>query len=195
MMTFEQLPKEEQLKLKQAFLKDPGIQKLDNMAIYFQKHNDFIKALETRKEIDRQWEYVKQQHCKDYDNVIEETIKLSELNLPNEVLQPLLENIISIFICCCIIETAHYDANELLKKFNKNYSMDNFQDLVDLINNVKKKLKYLSDETGYMDDLYWYDSCDKFMDMVKNKARSILKKKDSINRWGNNFKKYIDGTL
>lgn len=194
-MTWDQIPLEDQKKLRIAFLNNKETQKLDQQASIYQKNGYFIKALECRKEIDSQWEYVKQQYCKEYDDVIEETVKLSDLNLSEEILQPLLENIISIFMCCCIIETSHYDANEILKKVNKNYSMDNFNDIVSLIDSIKKKLNYLQKTTGYMDDLYWYDSIDNFHTMIKNKAKSILKKKDAINRWGNNFKKYVDGTL
>lgn len=194
-MNWNQVPLEEQGRLYQAFLNNQGIIKLSNLASEYIKTKQYIQALETKKEITAQWEYVKQQHLKDYDKVIEETVKLSDLHLSEEILHPLLENIISIFMCCCIIETAHFNANEILKKVNPDYSMDNFADLVSLIDNVNKKLKYLQVTTGYMDDLYWYDICDKFHDMVRNKARSILKRKDDINRWKGNLKKYIDGTV
>lgn len=195
MITWEQVPLQEQQKLRLAFNNNPSIVKLDNIASTLQNQRDYIGALKIKQEIEAQWEYVKKAHLKDYEDVVEEAVKLSDLNLPIEILQPLLENVITIFMCCAIIETSHYDGNELLKKFNKDYSMDNFSDLVSLIDNVKKKLKYLQDTTGYMDDLYWYDCCDKFHEMVKSKARSILKKKNDIERWGKNFKKYIDGTL
>lgn len=194
-MTFEQLPKNEQEQLRKAFLNDPGILKLEQASIMYQKNHNYIAALECKKSIEKEWEYVKQEHCKDYDRVINETVKLSELHLSHEVLQPLLENLLTIFMCCDIIDTAYFNANEILKKVNKSYSIDNFSDLVSLIKNVKKKINYLQDTTGYMDDLIWGDSCDKHYEMLKSKSRSILKKKDDINRWGQNLKKYIDGTL
>ena len=192
-MTWDRIPLEEQLKLRKAFENNEGIKKLDNLASKLQKNKDYIGALECKKEIEARWEHVKNSHCKDYDKVVEETVKLSDLNLPKEILQPFLKNIISIFICCSIIETCHFDANEIIKKANPDYSVDNFSDLVSLIDNVKKKLKYLQETTGYMDDDFWYDTCDKFQIMVNNKAFSILKKKDT--NWSNNLKKYIDGTL
>jgi hypothetical protein len=64
-----------------------------------------------------------------------------------------------------------------------------------MIGIVESHLKFLQTETGYMDDLAWGEGCDKQYEMIRNKARSIMKKKDDINRWGQNLKKYIDGTL
>lgn len=195
MITFEQLPLKEQLELRRAFDKDPGTIELDRQASYFHRNKQFVQALQLRQEIDRQWKCLKESYIADYKKVVEETVKLSDLHLSEEILQPLLENIITLFICCSIIETAYFEADEILKGVNKDYSIGNFSDLANIVNSVKKKLKYLQDETGYMDDLYWYDSCDKHYEMIKNKARSILKKKGNIKRWGQNFRKYIDGTL
>ena len=98
-------------------------------------------------------------------------------------------------MACDIIETAHFNANEILKSHNKNASLDNYDDLKTMIGIVESHLKFLQTETGYMDDLAWGEGCDKQYEMIRNKARSIMKKKDDINRWGQNLKKYIDGTL
>ena len=199
MITWEQVPLKEQQALRLAFVNDPSIKKLDQLAAQLQHNRDFIGALEVKKEITAQWEYVKQTHLKSiqpkYDKTVNETLKLSELGLPEDKLQTLVENMITIFMACDIIETAHFNANEVLKSHNKNASLDNYDDLKTMIGIVESHLKFLQTETGYMDDLAWGDGCDKQYEMIRNKARSIMKKKDDINRWGQNLKKYIDGTL
>lgn len=195
MITWEQIPHQEQQALRLAFCNDPSIKELDQLATQLQHNMDFMGALNVKKEIEAQWEYVKQTHLKSYNKTIQETVKLSQLGLPEDKLQSLVENMLTIFMACDIIETAHMNANEILKKHNKNYSLDNFNDLTSFIDRVKAHLRFLQSETGYMDDLAWGDGCDKQYEMIRNKARSIMKKKDDIKRWGQNLKKYIDGTL
>lgn len=195
MMTWEQVPLQEQQKLRIAFCNDPSIKQLDQLATQLQHSGDFIEALHIKKEIEARWEYVKQTHLKSYDKTVQETVKLSELGLPEDKLQSLVENMITIFMACDIIETAHMNANEILKSHDKNASLDNFKDLTSFIDRVKNHLRFLQSETGYMGDFAWGDGCDKQYEMIKNKARSIMKKKDDITRWGQNLKKYIDGTI
>lgn len=194
MITWEGLPLDERMALRKAFETNPEVIHMEQAASAYQRANNFIKTLEMKKEIDKQWEYVKQVHMEHYMQTINETVKLSSLGLPEETNQMVIENILVIFMACDLIETAHMNANEALKKINKDYSMDNFQDLTSLVGGVKRHLKFLQQETGYMDDLTWGDSCDKQYDMIRNKARAIMKKKDT-SRWGQNLKKYIDGTL
>lgn len=195
MITWEQVPPQEQQKLRLAFVNNPSIKKLDETAIRLQKNRDYIGALKVKEEIAAQWEYIKQTHLEHYKDTIQETVKLSKIGLPEDKLQNLIENMLTIFMACDIIETAHMNANEVLKSYNKNYSLDNFNDLTSLIDRVKAHLKFLQSETGYMDDFAWGDGCDKQYEMTRNKARAIIKKKDNIKRWGQNLKKYIDGTL
>lgn len=199
MITWEQIPIKEQQALRLAFCNDPSVKQLDFTATKLQKQGDFIRALEIKKQIAAQWEYVKQTHLRDvqpkYDKTVNETVKLSELGLPEDKLQILVENMITIFMACDIIETAHFNANEILKSHDKNASLDNYDDLKTMIDIVKSHLKFLQLETGYMDDFAWGEGCDKQYEMIKNKARSIMKKKDNVERWGQSLKKYIDGTL
>lgn len=195
MMTWEQVPLEEQQKLRVAFCNNPSIKKLDQLATKLQRNGDFIGALNLKKEIEAQWEHVKQTHLKSYDNTVQEAVKLSELGLPDDKVQYVVENMLTIFMACDIIETAYLNANEVIRKHDKSASLDNFNDLTSLIDRVKSHLRFLQNETGYMNDLAWGDGCDKQYEMIKNKARSIMKKKDNITRWGQNLKKYIDGTI
>lgn len=195
MITWEQVPLKEQEKLRSAFCNNPSIKQLETIAADYLKRGDYIKALETKKEITAQWEYVKEVHLKTYHNTVQEAVKLSEIGLPEDKLQVLIQNMLIIFMSCDIIETAYLNANEVLKKFNPDYSLDNFNDIKSVIDVVKNHLKFLQSETGYMDDFIWGDSCDKQYDMIKNKAKSIISKKNNLERWGQNMKKYIDGTL
>lgn len=195
MITWDQVPLSEQQALYKAFCDNDDIKQLEKLYNQYYRNNLFIQALEVRKSIDKQWEYVKETYLSKYRDTINNTVKLSQLGLPEDKLQKLVENIITIFMACDIIETAYINANEILKSHDENTSMDNFNDLKYLIDKVKTHLKFLQSETGYMGDFIWGDSCDRLYEMIRNKARAIIKKKDNIKTWGKSLKKYIDGTL
>lgn len=194
MITWEGLPLDERMALRKAFEANNEVIHMEQAALAYQRAKNYVKALEMKKEIQKQWDYVKQVHMEHYMKTVNETVKLSSLGLPEEINQMVIENILVIFMACDLIETAHMNANEALKKIDKNYSMDNFQDLTSLVGGVKRHLQFLQTETGYMDDLAWGEGCDKQYEMTRNKARAIMKKKD-MSRWGQNLRKYIDGTL
>lgn len=195
MMTWEQVPLKEQQKLRLAFDNNPTIKKLDQLATQLHHNRDYIGALKVRKDIDNRWKYIKENHLKSYDKTVQETVKISELGLPEDKVQALVENILVIFMACDIIETAHMNANDILKKHDKNASLDNFNDLTSFIGRIKAHLQFLQKETGYMGDLAWADGCDKQYEMIRNKARSIIKKKNNPKLWGQNIKKYMDSNL
>lgn len=199
MFTWEDIPPKEQEALRQAFCNEPGIRAMESTANSLQKQRKYIEALNLKKEIAIEWEYVKKVHLekykKEHKNTVNQVVKLSEIGLPEDKMQELIENMVSLFMACDIIETCHFNANEVLRDFNKDYSMDNFNDIKLLAEGVKDHLTFLQKETGYMDDLLWGEGCDKQYEMIKNKARAIIKKKNDMNRWGQNLKKYIDGTL
>lgn len=194
MITWEGLPLDERMALRKAFEANDEVIHMEQAALAYQRAKNYVKVLEMKKEIQKQWDYVKQVHMEHYMKTVNETVKLSSLGLPEETNQMVIENILVIFMACDLIETAHMNANEALKKIDKNYSMDNFQDLTSLVGGVKRHLQFLQTETGYMDDLAWGEGCDKQYEMTRNKARAIMKKKD-MSRWGQNLRKYIDGTL
>lgn len=182
-MTWDQIPLKEQQALYKAFYNNPEIKKLQDLASTAQSNKMYIQALQYNQEVTRRWEYIKQRHCQSYDEVVEETVKISDLDLPEDIQNKLLENIITLFMCCDIIEEAHMNANDILKKFNQEYSMDNFLDLKDLVGNIKRKMDYLREKTSFTKNIYWGDSCDKHYQMMMSKARSIIKKKSDTEHW------------
>ena len=44
------------------------------------------------------------------------------------------------------------------------------------VKEVKKKINYLLNDTSYMSTNYWGYVCDNMYEMMKNKARSIIRK-------------------
>ena len=51
---------------------------------------------------------------------------------------------------------------------------------------AKEKLKFLKENSGYMNDLFWADKCDDMYDMIMNKSASIIRKRTKDSSWGKN---------
>ena len=192
MITWEDIPGNEQIALRKAFEDNPEIKKLryDINQLTLSRH--YIESLNLNKYVDKLWEEVKASHIANYQKSIEQSVKLSEIGLSQKDIQTVVENILIVFMCCDIIETADLNANEVLKRFDSSYSMDNFCDLKNFIQRIKLQLEFLKRETSYMNDFLWGDSCDKHYEMIRNKARSIITKKGNINLWGQSLKKYLE---
>ena len=50
-------------------------------------------------------------------------------------------------------------------------------------------MKYWGDNSEYLKDNAWGDKCDDMYEMMRNKAKSIIRKRKS-DKWGKNFEKY-----
>lgn len=192
MITWEDIPGNEQIALRKAFDENQKIVNLRSKANLYHKTGHYSEALMINQQIDKFWNQIKSNHVKSYQENLKETVKLSEIGLSEEQTQKVVENILIVFMCCDIIETANLNANEVLKNFNSSYSMDNFNDLAELIRKVKLELEFLKRETSYMEDFVWGDNCDKQYEMIRNKARSIMRKKNNLNHWGESLKKYLE---
>ena len=83
------------------------------------------------------------------------------------------------------------DFNDVLKRVDDTLVMEQFDDIRNLSKSAKEKLRFLSKNSKLMKDLAWAYKCDDMYDMMKNKAKSILRKRASKD-WGKNMEKFND---
>jgi hypothetical protein len=62
-------------------------------------------------------------------------------------------------------------------------------DLKELSEMIQAKMKYWSENSQYLNDNEWGARVDDMYQMMKNKAKSIIRKRKS-DSWGKNFEKY-----
>ncbi len=126
-----------------------------------------------------QVELVKEKNGKsnnaEYNNA-KTTLSLSSAGLPKEDLEHVTTLIMTLFVCCDLIESCQQDIQKTLHNTDTALSFEMFLGLRDLAKEVKKKINYLLDDTSYMSTAYWGDVCDNMYEMMKNKARSIIRK-------------------
>ena len=62
-------------------------------------------------------------------------------------------------------------------------------DLKELSEMIQAKMKYWGENSQYLNDNEWGARVDDMYQMMKNKAKSIIRKRKS-DSWGKNFEKY-----
>ena len=120
-----------------------------------------------------------------------ERIDIGTLNISKEDKAEINTLIVTLFMACDIIESATMDFNDVLKRVDDTLVMEQFDDIRNLSKSAKEKLRYLSQNSKLMKDLAWAYKCDDMYDMMKNKAKSILRKRASKD-WGKNIEKFND---
>ena len=120
-----------------------------------------------------------------------ERIDIGTLNISKEDKAEINTLIVTLFMACDIIESATMDFNDVLKRVDDTLVMEQFDDIRNLSKSAKEKLRFLSKNSKLMKDLAWAYKCDDMYDMMKNKAKSILRKRASKD-WGKNMEKFND---
>ena len=72
--------------------------------------------------------------------------------------------------------------NDAIKKFNKQYSIELFDDLKAMVVKAKEKMAFLQKNSGYLDNMIWGENCDNMYDMAKNKAKAIIRKNRELDK-------------
>ena len=120
-----------------------------------------------------------------------ERIDIGTLNISKEDKAEINTLIVTLFMACDIIESATMDFNDVLKRVDDTLVMEQFDDIRNLSKSAKEKLRFLSKSSKLMKDLEWAYKCDDMYEMMKNKAKSILRKRASKD-WGKNMEKFND---
>jgi hypothetical protein len=68
--------------------------------------------------------------------------------------------------------------------------MEMFNDIRQVMQMSKEKLKYLQENSGYMKDLVWGEKCDNMYEMMLSKAGAIMRKRKDDPDYGRNTEKF-----
>lgn len=108
-------------------------------------------------------------------------------DLPQEDKEKMLEQLLTLFMCCDIIESSIIGVNDVLHKTKKDLNISAFDDISQAMQMAQEKLKYLSKNGDYMSDSTWGNQCDNMYEMMQNKAKAIIRKrKEKGDEWGKN---------
>lgn len=175
MMTVKDIPERDLKALTAAFYATENYKRMQMEADSLFFKGNYVESMKLKKKIKDLLELCKQKYVEEYNNS-KTTFALSSAGLPKEDLEHVTTLIMTLFVCCDLIESCQQDIQKTLHNTDTALSFEMFLGLRDLAKEVKKKINYLLDDTNYMSTAYWGDVCDNMYDMMKNKARSIIRK-------------------
>lgn len=184
------IPSEMMSQIRRQFDMDPQIVEMrTNQQVLMQRGN-LQAALQVGQAIDGLFSKVVYEYLKEA-NEEAERIDFGTLNISKEDKAETNTLIVTLFMACDIIESATMDFNDVLKRVDDTLVMEQFDDIRNLSKSAKEKLRFLSKSSKLMKDLEWAYKCDDMYEMMKNKAKSILRKRASKD-WGKNMEKFND---
>lgn len=175
-MTVKDLPDYLEKHIRDAFNADRQVVELRTRQELLRREGKYREAMRIAEKLDIVYARVVQEYI-DMANKESKNIKLSESGIPAADVDRLLECVVTMFMACDVIESAIMDADDIIHRTDKEMHFEMFNDIRKVAQMAKDKLRFLQDNSGYGHDLYWADKCDNMYEMMRNKARSIIRKR------------------
>ena len=184
------VPSEMMSQIRRQFDMDPQIVEMRTHQQVLMQRGNLQAALQVGQAIEGLFSKVVYEYLKEA-NEEAERIDIGTLNISKEDKAEINTLIVTLFMACDIIESATMDFNDVLKRVDDTLVMEQFDDIRNLSKSAKEKLRFLSKSSKLMKDLELAYKCDDMYEMMKNKAKSILRKRASKD-WGKNMEKFND---
>lgn len=188
-MKLEELKEEDKKEFLRVFNNDPIVRNILNKISILHNRRDYVYELIERKKLDELQQNTLDSYMEGISR-ISEKINLAEIPMPDETRQELNALFVTLFMACDIIDSSIRDYNDVLKKVDSTLQMEQFNDLKVLIGTTRKKIQFMNNYTKLGADFMWGDKCDEMYELMKNKARAILRKK-STKDWGKNMENFL----
>lgn len=176
-MDINKIPRELIDKLREQFEEDGRIVQMRVRQRELMQTHLYGKAVSLGAEINRLFD----RFVVEYMNATKEEVEVVDVNkmpLSNEDRVQLSSLVVAMFMCCDIIESASMDANDIVHRYDKDASIEAFEEFGALAKMAKEKIKYFRNEGSYMKDMVFSDKCDDMYKMLLNKAMSVVRARD-----------------
>ena len=154
----------------------------------YERTRQYVNALNAHKRLDELREKSFEIFIRDYE-IKSRNVDLKDVPMPDNIRQRINMLYIVTYMACDIIESSVMDLNDTLHKFDTTLTVEQFNELVKLSKDVKKKLNYLQRTDNYMNMDAWGDRCDKVYEFMQQKAQVIINAKLRENKKRNQTKK------
>lgn len=161
--------------IRRQFDNDSKIRQMRAMQQSFQIKGNYIAAMKIGKQIEELFARVVDTYIQEANEQCER-IDINDLEFTEEERKEVNKITLSFFMCCDILETCIMDFNDIIKRKDKGFEFEEFDDISQLAKMVKEKLKMLSESSKIMKSETWGEQCDNMYEMMKNKAFSIVRK-------------------
>lgn len=175
-LTAKDIPDGMMANIRYAFDRDPQVMELRTHQNLLMRKGSYRDALKVGEQIDYLYTKVVNAYIEEAKKECEQ-ITLDKAGIPEGDAEQLNECVVTIFMCCDIIETAIMDANDILHRTDKGLQFEMFNELTRLSRFVRDKMQYMRDNSAYAADVAWADKCDNMYQLLRNKARSVIRKR------------------
>lgn len=177
-MKVSDLPQEVLARIREEFEANPTVQDMRTQQQMCVMQGRLSDALALARKLELLYTHCVSQYMRETEEELEH-IDLKNVGLSNEDFESVMRLVLVCFMCADIIETSVLDMNDILHRYDKDLNIELFNDIRQLMSMSKAKLKYLQENGDYMKGLVWADKCDDMYDMMKSKAKAIMKKTKS----------------
>lgn len=174
MLTIKDIPNDASQALERAFYANPKIIALRSKYNNLYQSHYYVEAAKIQKEINELLLQCKQNYVDDY-NKSKQTLSLNSAGLSKDELEKVTTLIMTLFVCCDVIESCQMDIESTLHKVDPSMQFESFMGIRDIAKEVKKKIEFLYTDTTYINSI-WCSVCDNMYQMIQNKAKSIIRK-------------------
>jgi len=176
-------------KVRMRFEATDEVRQLRTRQQYFQKAGKFAEAMELARTLEELFTVALDGYMRKAES---EAVVFSteSSDVPGKDKDEMMEKLTVMFMACDVIESAVMDMNSILHRTKPDVTITAFDDIRQLSDMAKTKLRYLRERGDLMEDLVWGEKCDNMYEMMSSKARSIIRKRRDDAGWGRNMERY-----
>jgi hypothetical protein len=184
-MNIKDLPEGLLSMLRERFEADPKVRELRVQQQMFANSGRFREALSLSQDIEVLYNKCVYAYMQESESEARR-VDIADMDIPLSDKEGLMKLLLVCFMCADMIETSVRDMDDILHRHDSGLHVEMFDDIRNLMRMSKEKLRYLQENSGYMRDLVWGDTCDDMYRMVSNKAGAIMRKRKHDPDYGKN---------
>lgn len=175
------IPAETLKVLRERFEADLKTRVMNVRACKLQTQGKFREAMDVRKEIENAFDMFVASFLREQED-ISEKITLKSSGVGESDAKVIVELIVTAFMAMDIIDTCVMDADSVLKRTDKRYSLTLFDEVRKFMATAKSNFRSFRNVTHYLEYALWGETVDKQGEMMRQKARSIMRRVESLER-------------
>lgn len=186
-MKFEELKLEDQREFLAAFAADPLVRKMEDKFNKYRQRGQYIQAMQMRAKIEDVKARVFDKFVARLDRTAER-VNLYDTKMTPAQRETMNTLCVTLFMACDIIDSAVVDMKETIKAVDAKMEFILFDDIKQVIEQARAKIQLMNSASDVAQNVIWGDTADNMYEMIQNKARSVIRKRDAAGKhWGDEF--------
>lgn len=166
-----------------SFERDTRIREMTARAQRLQASGHYVEAMDVLKEKEMLFDKVVAAYQELIETQVTE-VKLSASGVPTEDIELINQLMVTLYMAVDIMDTCLMDINDTLHRTNKDLSFDKMDDLHEMAHLCREQLSQFSGGHKLYNQDFWGDITDNMFEMMKKKAKSIIRKSETAEKKG-----------